>query len=86
MDNKEMNNHDKGIKASKIITISIIVIFCAILLFPVGEIHTDGGTRCYGSFFGVYTITVFDPICEELGEPYISFEIFNKQIYRHESK
>lgn len=81
-----MKNKDKIIiKVSKIITISIIVIFCAIMLFPVSEIYSDGGTRCYGSFFGVYNITVFDPICEDLGEPYISFELFNKEIYRHKA-
>lgn len=46
-----MNNQDKLIiKVSKMITISIIVVFCTIMLFPVSEIYSDGGTRCYGSF------------------------------------
>lgn len=73
-------------KSVKIIIAIVVVLVCAVMLFPFRTVVADGETVIYGPLFPLYNVNVRDPIYDESVPTYVSFELFGKELFGFEIK
>ena len=73
-------------KSVKIIITVVVILLCAILLFPITETVADGATTYHGSILMIYRVKVFDPIYDDTIPTRVTLELFGKEIYEYEIK
>ena len=69
-----------------IISVVVVIMVSAVMLFPFRTVVADGETVSYGPLFPLYNVDVRDPIYDESVPTYVSFELFGKEIFGLEMK